>query len=163
MSDRITLAKVLISISSPKPDGQHEQQVDVTSRDNLVDSKLHVERARKDKHLQDDRQQQYLHECVTASAQMVPENRDSGNLARSSLDVNSWLGMSSKGDPGQMLRRFGERVQLFSGRGIVHTNAGARQRLKNHEMAHVPMKDCRQTQPSQMLQFVAERSARKCR
>src|SRR5688572_12885357 len=57
----------------PEPERQHEQQVDVTSRDDLVDSKLHVERPRKDKRLKDDRQQQNLHESVAASAEMTPE------------------------------------------------------------------------------------------
>ena len=67
---------VLITIRETKAERKHDQKIDVTARNHLVDRELHVKGGGEGQQLQEDRQHQDLNERMPAAAQLAQESRE---------------------------------------------------------------------------------------
>src|SRR5215210_6249427 len=73
------------------------------------------------------------------------------------LDDELFRWRDLKSDPRQMFRGLRDGVKFLARSGIMHDDPFSGDRLENHEVAHVPVKNSREPQLAQMLQLVPER------
>src|SRR6184192_4895598 len=93
-------------------ESEDQQEINVASCNHLIDGELQVKRTGDNKHFENDRQQQNLHERMRAAVQLRPERRERKPAALIS-GAKTFRGRELECDTRQMLGRLGERQKFL--------------------------------------------------
>src|SRR5262245_60610969 len=143
----------------PEAKGQNQQEIDVAARNDLVDRNLHAEGSCQDQDLQDNREHEDLEQRMPASAQLRPEYGQGKSRALVAPN-KSFHRRKLQSDSCQMIGSFSQRERPRAGGWIVNSDRFTGYRLEDHEVAHVPVQDCRQAKLAQVPELETQRPAR---